>query len=617
MTILDPLPSDGRLRPEIALAWKRAALTGLDPAMEVREALEDDDSSFDTRSPLLRAAAPVLTRLDSDLADSRFTVLVADENARIVDRRLSSRSPASGLERVKAVPGAHYREEHSGTNSLSTPFETGKPLAVIGDEHYLESLRMFACYGAPIIHPLTRRVAGVLDLTGPAGDASALLRPVLMRAVADIQDRLLEGSRTSAQQLLRAFRTAARDRRTAVVGYGDDLVLANDAAHDLLTPADHAILRSAAADLPAGGVTSHVLSLPSDARVRIHVHWSTAAGRSAVLSLLPDASDSQATSGLTRTAPEAVVALPAPVTDPGAPVMDLSAPATDLTGLVADHSTTVGDPTVTTAGRVDAPAVRVVLTGEAGTGRTTRALAHARALAGATDVPDLDPLVLSGRDAAVGRTTISDVLARLQDRQVLVVDDLHALPAADAAVVRSALERHTGAAVLTTETDVALAPAHRALLSTASATEILRPVREAGVDFPALVDAVLADLAAEAAQAGERRAVTAASGSQVRVAPSALEVLAEQEWPGNLTELRTVLATATGGRSSGQIVLTDVPASHRLPAARRLTPLERAERTAIVQALTAAEGNKKAAASQLGISRTTLYQRLRYYRITG
>jgi transcriptional regulator of acetoin/glycerol metabolism len=45
--------------------------------------------------------------------------------------------------------------------------------------------------------------------------------------------------------------------------------------------------------------------------------------------------------------------------------------------------------------------------------------------------------------------------------------------------------------------------------------------------------------------------------------------------------------------------------------------LEQAERQAIVAALAAAEGNKSTAATALGISRTTLYARIRALGIIG
>ena len=49
------------------------------------------------------------------------------------------------------------------------------------------------------------------------------------------------------------------------------------------------------------------------------------------------------------------------------------------------------------------------------------------------------------------------------------------------------------------------------------------------------------------------------------------------------------------------------------PAARPLSPMEHAERAAILQALSRYGGNKARTAAALGIARATLYRKLRSY----
>ncbi|MPZ04319.1 transcriptional regulator, partial [Micrococcus luteus] len=60
----------------------------------------------------------------------------------------------------------------------------------------------------------------------------------------------------------------------------------------------------------------------------------------------------------------------------------------------------------------------------------------------------------------------------------------------------------------------------------------------------------------------------------------------------------------------------ELPASHRGEGTVPLLGLERAEREAIIDALESAGGNKVRAAAALGVSRATLYRRLRTLRIT-
>lgn len=255
------------VRPEIELAWQRARMFGLDPGMEVQGSVLSD---IDRRSRLVVAAEPVLDRMAQDLVDTRFSVLLADSASVIVDRRYGEHSLTAALDRVMAVPGSHYTEAVAGTNALATAYELRHPIAVTGSEHYLEALQQFSCFGAPIVHPATRRLEGVLDVTGHVDDATELLAPFLMRAVRDIEQHLLNGARVAEQRMLAAFQALAAHRPNPVVVLSDDVLLANRHAVDLLRASDHAKLRELAIDAPRSGTVSAVLALESGTIVAVH-----------------------------------------------------------------------------------------------------------------------------------------------------------------------------------------------------------------------------------------------------------------------------------------------------------------------------------------------------------
>lgn len=102
--------------------------------------------------------------------------------------------------------------------------------------------------------------------------------------------------------------------------------------------------------------------------------------------------------------------------------------------------------------------------------------------------------------------------------------------------------------------------------------------------------------------------------------PEAVAELQEHRWPGNVRQLKHVIerlaSQASGGaieRRSVRAALDPPPGSEAVPAVTRIDELER---TAILQALKEARGNKFKAARLLGMSRSSLYNKLARYKLS-
>jgi transcriptional regulator of acetoin/glycerol metabolism len=98
----------------------------------------------------------------------------------------------------------------------------------------------------------------------------------------------------------------------------------------------------------------------------------------------------------------------------------------------------------------------------------------------------------------------------------------------------------------------------------------------------------------------------------------AMSALVSAVWVNNYRQLHEVInQVADGAQRGGQpIEITDLPAEFQ-PRQRHLTPLEEAQVVAIRRELRLTGGNKKEAAARLGISRGSLYSKIRTYRISG
>ncbi|MCP1482535.1 transcriptional regulator of acetoin/glycerol metabolism [Pseudomonas chlororaphis] len=115
-----------------------------------------------------------------------------------------------------------------------------------------------------------------------------------------------------------------------------------------------------------------------------------------------------------------------------------------------------------------------------------------------------------------------------------------------------------------------------------------------------------------------------AGDQQVSLDGPARQALLDFHWPGNVRQLRNVLRTLAALCDDGRIGLEDVPAMIRqgrpapIPAAADETggyPLDDAERLALLNALEQQRWHMTHTAEQLGVSRNTLYRKLRKHGI--
>ncbi|GAA4619707.1 transcriptional regulator MimR [Actinoallomurus vinaceus] len=539
-------PEAERLRPEIAQSWRRSSLSGLRPDAPADRFTVLD---VDLRSRLLVAATPVLDAMAEELAGTGFFVALVDQESRVAALRFGEPSVRATMEGLGAAVGRSFREETTGTNSIATAFELRQGIAVRGREHYLEAFKRLSCYGHPLIDPASRRMIGVLDITCQTKDDSPLLAPFLLRAVRDIERRLLNGAREAERRMLAAFQAAALHKPHPVLMLGNGIVLANPAAIETLDGADHALLFGLAADGPSGRPATRELALSSGRTAR--VAWSRDG-------------------------------------DSGGTLFELSFP--DDGGEHVPRSAPRRDRSDRELERHRERRLPVLVRGEPGSGRSTAL----RSLAGPAAPAVLDAADIDRRGE---RAWLADLERLAGEHDGLVaIEAVELLPEPVAAKAARLLRTARAWFALTASSAAELGGERAALAAHCIARVDLPPLRARRDELPELARVILARH----------------TGGRLRLTPTALEVLAGHSWPGNLRELEEVLRDVAARRSTGDVTVRDLPPAYQgSRRSRRLTPLEQAEHDAIVAALRAGEGNKAHAARQLGISRTTLYNRIR------
>src|SRR5579884_2033163 len=243
----------------VVKSWHRSKVAGVD-STTVATGVEVEERPATT---LLRAARPVMERLAERLTNTPSGIWLSDERGAIVDRRLCDPALTAPTDQIAALPGFAFSEEVVGTNGIGTVLEEARPLVVLGGQHFAEAFNHLACAGAPIRHPVTRRLVGVLDVTCPANIANELVLAIAMEAAGAVERQLLEDASVAERLLLEHFLRVSKSSRHGVVSLSSDTVITNGVAARLLAGIDTVTLWEEVARALRQGGSSATLQLES------------------------------------------------------------------------------------------------------------------------------------------------------------------------------------------------------------------------------------------------------------------------------------------------------------------------------------------------------------------
>lgn len=566
------------VRELVGLSWLRSTTAGVDPD-SVTPSFDPDPEESQTHLLI----GQVLARAAAQLGDEPVSIIYADQNGRVVHRFCSDPELARHLERVSLAPGFTYAEETVGTNGIGTALMTRQPTMIVGGEHFTGPLTTFACAGAPVHHPISGTLLGVLDLTCASSVSSGLLLTVARSIAERIESELLAKVSVSEMTLLRDYLAACRHATGPVLALGQEVMMMNRLTQQRLDVTDRTALVARTGDaFGADSPLTFVADLPS--------------GTVARLDYRPTSVGQRVVGGVFR------VQLQQPPSEAlGAPLVSRSTAATlpGVAGASPEFSRAVHQ--LRDARRRNAS---VVFEGESGVGK----FALLRAVHTA-DTPERHFRVL---DAAAASLAADQWLEHLEEEVsteegILVLRHVDHLPHSLVDPVAGVLEEHANAGsarglwvVATRCTGSEDHPLEAKILPLFERTVVLEPLRHRPDDIRLVAPQVLRGLSPK---------------RELSLSREALNQLTRHPWPGNVSQLRDVLRKVVATKRSGSIESRDLPPECMAVGRRNLTPLEALERDAITRALHDHGGNKELAAQHLGMSRATIYRKIKAYTI--
>lgn len=181
----------GLLPSVIEMSWQRCLEFGLDCENGTEfDPLQHSALSeqIERNHKLLSHAQPVMDLLYQQIVDTEHVVVLANASGYI----LHSRGDAGFLtraERVALMPGVEWSESMRGTNAVGTAIATGEPVVVHGNQHFLSANHILTCSASPIFGP-SGELAGVLDVSGDQRSFNPHTLALVRMSVQMIENRM-------------------------------------------------------------------------------------------------------------------------------------------------------------------------------------------------------------------------------------------------------------------------------------------------------------------------------------------------------------------------------------------------------------------------------------------
>jgi len=155
------------IRTVIADSWKRCKLTGVNPySKRPTGTLNNKEikALLERNRHLIEVSWPILKMTGEMIRGSGFRVDLVDKDGYFL-KILSDMEILEESKKLGSVIGANRSELVAGTNGIGIALSAGKSIQILGPEHYNIYHHNWTCSAAPIYDP-SGNIAGVVNMSG-------------------------------------------------------------------------------------------------------------------------------------------------------------------------------------------------------------------------------------------------------------------------------------------------------------------------------------------------------------------------------------------------------------------------------------------------------------------
>lgn len=133
-------------------SWSRCKGYGLSPYCPEIDSLTSEELAAAKDGPfktILETARPFMEQLYQIVKGSGFVVMLCDHRGFLLDL-IGDQDVIEDAQNITLSCGINWSERYMGTTAIGVCLETGKPIQIWGTEHYLQGCHSWTCSGAPI-----------------------------------------------------------------------------------------------------------------------------------------------------------------------------------------------------------------------------------------------------------------------------------------------------------------------------------------------------------------------------------------------------------------------------------------------------------------------------------